>query len=93
MTRGNQREIDRARAQARQAKNGGKGKDGDTNKDRLTKLLTDADIMREKQKKAEMKRMGIVEEEEKPKKQIDLSYLKQYEGLDLGEEGEEESKN
>ncbi len=51
MTRGNQREIDRARAQKRAEKKGGE-KQGDFQK----RKLTDAEIMREKQKKAEEKK-------------------------------------
>ena len=46
MTRGNQREIDRARAQARNAKNS-KG-EKISNGDRMNKAMTDADKMREK---------------------------------------------
>ena len=44
MTRGNQREIDRARAQARQAKNAKPEKGGAGN--RMNQALKDADIMR-----------------------------------------------
>ena len=60
MTRGNQREIDRARAQARNAKNatGPKMSQGD----KQNKAMNDADKMREKQRLAELKKQGIVEE-------------------------------
>ena len=47
MTRGNQREVDRARAQARQAKNGKKG-DGTSHGDKVTAAVSQADVMREK---------------------------------------------
>ena len=65
MTRGNQREIDRARAQARAAKN---QKDKTSGGDRLQAATSNADIMREKQRKADLKKQGIVEEEAKPEK-------------------------
>ena len=51
MTRGNQRDVDRARAQKRQDKNN-KGKNDDFQK----KKFTDAEIMRAKQKMAEEKK-------------------------------------
>ena len=88
MTRGDQRDRDRARAQARAAKGPQAGKDGGN---RLNQMLDQAEIMREKQKKAELKKQGIVEEDKKPQKVIDDSYLKQFENL-LGDEGEEEEK-
>ena len=55
--------------------------------------MTQAEIMREKQRKADLKKQGIVEEEEdnKPKKEVDLSFLKQFGGLEFDDE--EESKN
>ena len=85
MTRGNQREIDRARAQARNAKN---AKQKDSQGDRLLNKMNDADIMREKQRKAELKKQGIVEEDQPQKKEFDDSYLKQFYGEedDAGEE-------
>ena len=60
MTRGNQREIDRARAQKRAEKKG-----GDKQPDFQKRQMTDAEIMREKQKKAEEKKQK--EEEDKIK--------------------------
>ena len=51
MTRGNQRDIDRERAKKR----ADKGKKT-SNEDFSKRKLTDADIMREKQKKAEEKK-------------------------------------
>lgn len=63
MTRGNQREIDRQRAQNRAEKNKGKAKHeaqarGNTNQGAAlsNKLEKDAEIMRQKQKLAEEKR-------------------------------------
>ena len=96
MTRGNQRDIDRARAQKRQEKKGDAKKE-DFNK----RKLTDAEIMREKQKKAEEKKQK--EEEDAiiaaggkigGGASKDMSYMKQFEqmGLEEGEEGEEEKK-
>ena len=76
MTRGNQREIDRARAQARAEKHAKPEKGDHSNK--LVKAMSDADKMREKQRKADLKKQGIVEEEAKPKKEFDQSYLTQY---------------
>ena len=92
MTRGNQREIDRARAQARAAKNG-KQEKGD-HQDKKLKAMSDAEIMREKQRLAELKKQGIVEEAPQAKKEFDQSYLKNY-GIDDEEEKtpvEEEKK-
>ena len=75
MTRGNQREIDRARAQARAAKNAKPQKGDHANK--LVKNMSDADKMREKQRIADLKKQGIYEEEDQPKKKdYDTSYLK-----------------
>ena len=54
MTRGNQREIDRARAQARAAKHGKEKKQGGTNYKQ--DAMNQADQMREKQRRAELKR-------------------------------------
>ena len=66
MARGNQREIDRQRAQKRKEK-GKKDKS-----DHVKEMAKDADIMREKQKKAEEKKQK--EEEEKAK----AAYLAEY---------------
>ena len=63
MTRGNQRDIDRERAKKR---NDNKKKKGEKSNFDKTKM-TDAEIMREKQKKAEQKKQ---EEEEEEKKEI-----------------------
>ena len=85
MTRGNQREIDRARAQARQAKYG--KKDGAAHGDRLTQQMSDADKMREKQRLADLKKQGkLPEEAQEKKKEFDDSYLKQFENLDVGDD-------
>jgi len=54
MTRGNQREIDRKRAESRKQK-GPKDGLGDANK----RKERDAAIMQEKQKAAEMKKAGV----------------------------------
>ena len=51
MTRGNQRDIDRERAKKRHEKH-----EKTKNNDFAKRKLTDADIMREKQKKAEEKK-------------------------------------
>ena len=53
MTRGDQRDRDRARAQARNAKNAKGAKSGG---DRMAKAMSDADKMREKQRKADLKK-------------------------------------
>ena len=53
MTRGNQREIDRARAQARSAKF---DKQKESGGDKMMKAMTDAEKMREKQRKADLKK-------------------------------------
>ena len=66
MARGNQREIDRARAQARAAKNE-KGSKQDHGA-KLVNQMNDAEKMREKQRKADLKKQGIVEEEPKQEK-------------------------
>jgi hypothetical protein len=63
MTRGNQRDIDRERARKRQEKN-----TGDKKTDFVKRKLTDAEIMREKQKKAEEKKQK--EEEAKIKEEL-----------------------
>ena len=54
------------------------------------KELNSADIMREKQRIAQLKKEGKwVEEEDKPKKkEFDASYLQQFDDLDVGEEEE-----
>ena len=49
--------------------------------------LNQADIMREKQRIAELKKKGEwVEEDDKPKKEYDMSYLQQFEDMGLEEE-------
>ncbi len=92
MTRGNQREIDRARAQARDAKKPQKAESG---QNQVNRQMSDAEIMREKQRRAELKAQGIdpdAEDQGKEKK-FDDSYLKKYQ-VDYGEEqaDEEEEK-
>ena len=88
MTRGNQRENDQAKARAKNDKlNPKKGKE--TQGAKQTLALNTADIMREKQRKAELKKQGIVEEEVKPDKVIDESYLKQFEYLEVNDDEEE----
>ena len=70
MTRGNQREIDRARAQARLDKT---AKDKTTESAKVTARLQNADIMREKQQRADLKRQGIdpdAGEEKEPEKKV-----------------------
>ena len=92
MTRGNQREVDRARAQARQAKYG--KKDNTSHGDKLTQQTNQADIMREKQRIADLKKAGKWPEEDQQqnkKKDFDTSYLKQFEGMGL-EDNEEEKQ-
>lgn len=80
MTRGNQRDIDRERARKRHEKQE-KAKTNDFSK----RKLTDADIMREKQKKAEEKKQK--EEEEKIAKNPKKDPLaKQFQQLDLDEQ-------
>ena len=56
----------------------------------MMKAMNDAEMMREKQRKAELKKQGIVEEEAPKKKEFNADYLKQFDELDL--EGEEEKK-
>ena len=75
MTRGNQREIDRARAQKRAEKKG-----QEKLPDFQKRMMTDAEIMREKQKKAEEKRQK--EEEDRIRAEMakkgkggDMSYM------------------
>ena len=53
MTRGNQREIDRARKQARDEKT---AKEKQASGPRLLKQMTDAEKMREKQRIADLKK-------------------------------------
>ena len=84
MTRGNQREIDRARAQARQAKHG--KKEGGNHGDRLTQATSDADKMREKQRLADLKKAGKLPEAHDQKKEYDDGFLKQFEHLDVDAE-------
>ena len=76
MTRGNQRDIDRERAQKRKEKT-----EKDKNNDFGKRKLTDADIMREKQKKAEEKRQK--EEEEKIKQSHLQATMKKFEEIKL----------
>ena len=85
MTRGNQREIDRARAQARNDKNAKPVKGDHQNK--VVSAMSDAEKMREKQRLADLKKQGIVEEAPKEKKAFDASYLQQF---DYGEEEEKQ---
>jgi len=68
MTRGNQREMDRQRAQARAAKNSAKEKMSAG--DLLKKKESDADAMRRKQQAADAKRApgGTAGKEEKEEK-------------------------
>ena len=91
MTRGNQREIDRARAAARQAKVAQKTGNKEHGS-RLTQAMSDAEKMREKQRLAELKKQGIVEDDSEQKKEYDMSYLQQFEGLDDNEGAKEEEK-
>jgi len=59
MTRGNQRDIDRARAQARAQKSGsGAGKKPEDDVRHTSKMEANAEIMRAKQKAAEEKRIA-----------------------------------
>ena len=78
MTRGNQRETDRARAQARNAKHA--KKEHVSQSAQVAQKMNNAEIMREKQRKADLRKQGIDPdaEVEKPKKTWDDSYLKQY---------------
>ena len=62
MTRGNQRDNDRARAAARQAKNAKKN-DGSSHGDKVTAAVSQADVMREKQRIADLKKEGKWPEE------------------------------
>lgn len=52
--------------------------------------MNDADIMREKQRLAELKRQGIVEEAPEAKKEYDTSFMQQFGNLDLEEQDEQE---
>lgn len=57
MTRGNQRDLDRARALKQKAKNGGNNKKKDkSDVPYTTKMENNADIMREKQRRADEKK-------------------------------------
>ena len=87
MTRGNQREIDRARAQKRSEKKADKGGQGDYQK----RMMSDAEKMREKQKKAEEKKQK--EEEDIIKANFakagqQMGYMKQFEEMNINEDGE-----
>ena len=68
MTRGNQREEDRKKAQAKLAKSGGGKKDGETQASKNMANLNNADIMREKQRIAQAKKDGtyVDPKDEKP---------------------------
>ena len=82
MTRGNQRDIDRERAKKRQDKAAA----GKLPSDFSKRKLADADIMRDKQKKAEEKKQKDEEETamlEMQSKMKDFDYLKQFEELDI----------
>mmetsp|Transcript_5030 Transcript_5030/g.7105 ORF Transcript_5030/g.7105 Transcript_5030/m.7105 type:complete len:137 (-) Transcript_5030:149-559(-) len=70
MTRGNQREVDRARAQARAAKH--KKSSKDENKARAKAAVGSADIMREKQA------LALKKKEEEKKKAEALEEKKKY---------------
>ena len=92
MTRGNQREIDRARAQKRAEKKGGADKQTDFQK----RMMTDAEKMREKQKKAEEKKQK--EEEDKIKQgfsqaQQKMGYMKQFEEININEQDEQQQND
>ena len=53
--------------------------------------MANADIMREKQRRAELKAQGIdPDAQDKPKKEYDQSWMKQYEVPEDEEETEEE---
>ena len=57
--------------------------------------MSDAEVMREKQRKADLKKQGIVEEAPIEEKVFDDSFLKQFEGMGVEEEEkqpEEEEK-
>ncbi len=89
MTRGNQREIDRARAQKRSEKKADKGGQGDYQK----RMMSDAEKMREKQKKAEEKKQKEEEDIIKAnfaKASQQMGYMKQFEEININEGGEEQ---
>ena len=92
MTRGNQREVDRARAQARAAKHGKQNKQSGA--DQQQNAMNHADIMREKQRKADLRAQGIdpdtVDNANQPAKQYDTSWMQQYE--QGGDDDDEEEK-
>ena len=73
MARGNQREIDRARAQARNEKNAKGGKND--HKASMTNAMSDAEKMREKQKIADLKKQGLWEEPKEEKTQFRSVYF------------------
>ena len=54
--------------------------------------MNQADIMREKQRRADLKAQGIDPDadQEKPKKEYDTSWMQQYEGADEEEKKEED---
>ena len=69
MTRGNQREVDRARAQARNAK--AKKNDNHTSQNaKLEAQMNSAEIMREKQKQSELKKAALEAEGMEPKENM-----------------------
>ena len=90
MTRGNQRDIDRARAQKRTDKKAADAKQPDFTK----RMMTDAEIMRDKQKKAEEKKQKEEEDVSSSKNGApkDLSYLKQFEEMGVEDEEDEEQQ-
>ena len=77
MTRGNQREIDRARAAARNAK---KPQTKESGQNQLNRKMTDAEIMRKKQRRAELKAQGIDPDavDQQKDKKYDDSFLEKY---------------
>ena len=96
MTRGDQRERDRARAQVRAAKYSKDAKVGHSVSQQ--QKMDQAEIMREKQRRAELKKQGIDPDADTApaKKEYDTSYLKQYgydDGDEDGDDNEEEKKD
>lgn len=93
MTRGNQREIDRARAAARNSKKPQKVESG---QNQTNRKMTDAEIMREKQRRAELKAQGIdpdAVDQQKEKNFVDYDDAKyQFDYGDEQAEEEEEKK-
>ena len=77
MTRGNQRDNDRVKATARNAANS-KGGEKVSLATKQAGAISDADKMREKQRLADLKKQGIVEEAPEVKKEYDTSFMQQY---------------